>query len=86
MFTIKNFWFEAKNPVGHSHVIMYVEELNTYVHIWDIETETPCVKECVKGTYRQKKVTGKRKCAALISAAKEMMKNTDCKNKENVII
>lgn len=73
MFNIKDFWFEAKNPIGHSQLMMYVEELGTHVHIWDIETENPCVKMSVKGTTRQVKVTGKKRIAGLIAAATKMM-------------
>lgn len=75
MFTITNFWFEAARGSIASHVMMFVKELDTYVHIWNIdeEDETSCVKMSVRGTTRQKKVTGKKRIAGLIAAAKEMM-------------
>lgn len=72
MFNVNSFFFEAKNPVGNSHVMMFVVELDTYVHIWNINEE-PCVKMNVKGTTRQKKVTGKKRIAGLIDAANKMM-------------
>ena len=73
MITIKSFHFEAKNPVGVSHVMMYVAELEAYFHIWNIEGENPVVKMNVTGTRRQIKVTNKKKIAELIAAAKEML-------------
>lgn len=75
MFTITNFWFEKARGSLASHVMMYVEEMQTYVHIWNIdeEGETPCVKESVLGTRRQKKVIGKKKITGLIAAAKKLM-------------
>lgn len=72
MYTINSFHNEEKNPVGNSHIMMFVVELNAYVHIWNIDGDV-VVKQGVLGTYRQVKVTSKKKIANLIAAARKMM-------------
>lgn len=70
--TLTNFHFNSKNAVCKSHVMMYVSELNTYVHIWDIEGE-PVVKMNIAGTTKQKKITSKKQVKELINIANKMI-------------
>ena len=52
-----------------SHAMFFCEEAKTYIHVWDVETDSPTVKMNVIGTKRQQKIAGK-KAAAYVAFVK----------------
>lgn len=76
MYTLTSFHYSAKNEVCESHVMMFVQELNSYVHIWDIEkyqTKDFYIKMNVVGTTKSKRITSKKVTKNLVDLANKMI-------------
>lgn len=56
-----------------SHVMMYDFEHGRYVHVWGAETDSPVVKQNVKGTTRQKKIQNKKTFNYYVDVARKSL-------------
>lgn len=73
MYTLNSFHYSAKNEVCESHVMMFVQELNSYVNIWNIENSKVVVKMNIPETTKRKRITNKKVIKNLIDLANKMI-------------